>query len=120
MTMDVAKMILGDQYDTYVEKYKNNENPNYSIRLEAIGKLIAQHIVDRSNINEDIRYISNKYLNALTKTLALGEESDIDAIIKQSDLLARQFVEDVFYNNLLSLYNHFYILHQQLNIQLLN
>ena len=52
--------ILGEQYDDYAKEYKNDED---LLKKEAVGRLVAQHLIDRNGIGDSIRFISDKMLS---------------------------------------------------------
>lgn len=87
MTDDVIQDILGVDYEEYKKEYNDNED---DLKKEAVGRLVAQHLVDRSGIGDQIRFISDKMLDKMRNNLKNGSESDIDGFL-------RQLQEDVEY-----------------------
>ena len=93
MNNDIVRDILGGQYDQYYDEYSGNET---KLKKEAIGRLVAQNIVDRSGINEDIKFISSKMLDKMRDNLKNGYESDIDDFISEMNDNIKWFVDTTF------------------------
>lgn len=77
---DILKAVLGDLYDTYVYKYGNNTD---LLAKEAAGRLLAQHLADRSGLSSTVSYISNRAFDAINKLLEKGEETDVDKMLQR-------------------------------------
>lgn len=82
LNSDIVEEILGDEFEEYSKRYNNNQ---HLLKKEAIGKLIAQKLVDRSNINSKIKYISDRFLNDVSNTFSKGDERQVNSL-KQSIL----------------------------------
>lgn len=85
--------ILGGQYDQYESEYDGDE---ILLKKEAIGRLVAQYLVDRNGIGDQIRFISDKMLDKMRNNLRNGSESDIDVFLSQLDKDTEGFIESVF------------------------
>lgn len=84
--------ILGDQYQQYYDEYNGDQT---LLKKEAVARLVAQHLVDRNGIGDQIRFISDKMLDKMRNNLRNGSESDIDAFLKELDDNVKSFVSDV-------------------------
>ena len=93
MTEDVVMEILGEQFQEYDELYDGDET---LLKKEAVGKMVAQNIVDRNGLHDDIRFISGKVLDKIKSNLKNGSEHDIDRIIMQLDGDINDFVNYIF------------------------
>lgn len=89
MTEDVMKDILGDDFDRYGEEYEWDYE---LLQKEAVGRLVAQHLVDRSGIGDEIRFISDKMLNKMRDNLRKGSEETIDGFLREMDDNVKNFV----------------------------
>ena len=79
---DVIEEILGVDYDAYAEKYNSDIN---LLADEAAARLVAQNLVDRSDVPLDVQFISDKALEKIRQNLSQGNESDIDKML--SDMI---------------------------------
>lgn len=93
MTPDIVIDILGDEYDQYSKEYDYDET---MLKKEAVGKLVAQHLVDRNGIGNSIMFISQKMLDRMKSMLNKGNESDIDGFLKQMNDNVKRFVDTTF------------------------
>ena len=85
----VVEEILGDDFDAYNDKYNGDRD---LLADEAAARIIAQNLVDRSGLSASISYISDKVLDKIKQNLSLGEESDIDALVRQATEEAQNIV----------------------------
>lgn len=88
--MDVTREVLGADYEQYAEKYNNDED---LLADEAAARIIAQNLINRAGLADSILYISNRVLDKIQGNLSKGNESDIDALIKAADNMAKEIVE---------------------------
>lgn len=85
----IVEEILGEDFNAYNEKYDGDRD---LLADEAAARIIAQNLVDRSGLSNDIFYISNKVLDKIKQNLASGNESDIDNLIRQANEEAKDIV----------------------------
>lgn len=77
---ELLKLLLGETYNTYYDKYNGNIT---LMAKEAAGRILAQHLADRSGLSSSISYISNRVFDAINRLLAKGEESELDSMLNQ-------------------------------------
>lgn len=97
ITDDVVEIILGDSYEQYYNKYNGDSE---QLKLEAIGKAIAQNLLIKENILSDVSYVSDRYLKAINNNLKKGDESQIDVFISETNQIIQEFISDVMDNDL--------------------
>lgn len=91
----VAEDVLGEQYEMYKKRYKGNFS---KIQEEVAGRLVAQHLVDRSGINARINYISNKFLDKVKNNLQKGIKEEVLDMLQVANEQARIFVDNLMGN----------------------
>ena len=80
---DIAKDILGEEYETYKEKYSqrlSGEELSDLLREEAIGKLLAESL-NKQNIDFQNRELFNRFKQSLMSSLRTKDESKIQEIL---------------------------------------
>ena len=96
---DVAKDILGDEYETYKTRYKErgiNENDlGLLLREEAIGKLLAESLTNK-NFDFSNRKLFKRFENSLMNFLKDKDENKIKDIINEAKEAISIITEKVF------------------------
>lgn len=81
MTDDVVRRVLGDEYNSYVQKYRNYRTPlNEMLREEAEGKLFADVLKGRQ-VSEQHQSLLKRIWNWVKSKFAKLTEHDIDNAI---------------------------------------
>jgi NADPH-dependent glutamate synthase beta subunit-like oxidoreductase len=67
---------------------------------EAIGKIIAQNLVNREGIDGSIRYVSERTLNVILNNFSYGEADDVDLMLKELQDEVSSIVSDFYQDRL--------------------
>lgn len=93
---DIIEEILGTDYAAYADKYNDSIN---LLADEAAARLVAQNLVDRSDVPLDIQFISDKALEKIRQNLSQGNESDIDKMLNDMVKDVNDIVDELVEND---------------------
>lgn len=94
---DLAQIILGEEYEKYNRLYKGDDE---MLVKEAVGKMIAQNLVNREGINDSIKYVSERTLNVILNNFSYGEADDVDLMLKELQDEVSNIVSDFYQDRL--------------------
>lgn len=89
LTDEVVEELLGDEYESYAEEYRNDKE---ALQHEAAAKLVAQTIVDTYAIDSGVKFISKKVKNLIEDNLAQGDEGYVENLIAEAHKIADEFI----------------------------
>lgn len=89
---ELIKAALGEEYDRYNELYNGNKE---LLKKEVAAKLIAQNIVNRSGIENSIRYISDRFLDVVQKIFSKGDTDYIQNLLDSIDATVEEIVDNI-------------------------
>lgn len=92
LTPEIVKELLEDQYQNYYNKYNGNLD---KLQEEIIGKMVAQNMIDRNGLSENIQYISSKFLDKVQSNLQQGQESYIKELIEEAQDIIDNIVTNI-------------------------
>lgn len=91
MTYEVVQEILGEDFEVYKNKYNSEER----LKEEAVGRLIAQNLINRAGLQNSIKYISNKVLDVVQGNLQKGEPTVLQQYIQEALSVTDQIVDAI-------------------------
>lgn len=92
LTPEVVREVLGDMFEQYNEQCQGDQ---YKLQEEALGRLIAQHLVDRAGLSSNIQYISNRVLDLIQNKLQKGNESEIHKMLEEAVQYSSRLVDSL-------------------------
>ena len=99
---EIIKAALGEEYDRYNKLYNGNKE---FLKKEVAAKLIAQNIVNRENIEESIKYISDRFLDVVQRVFSKGDATYIQSLLDSIDSTVEEIVDNLYSENFIKYFD---------------
>lgn len=99
---ELIKAALGEEYDRYNKLYNGNKE---LLKKEVAAKLIAQNIINRSGIENSIRYISDRFLDVVQKIFSKGDTDYIQNLLDSIDATVEEIVDNIQSENFIKYFD---------------